>query len=90
MEDFTAAIATALALIVRLDHDLVAIVSLSLLVSIAAVSLAAVCGLPLGAAIAVFRFPGRNQVGALLNAMMGLPPWWSDWCSMCCCRGRVR
>ena len=32
MGDFTAALATALALIVRLDRDLVAIVSLSLLV----------------------------------------------------------
>jgi tungstate transport system permease protein len=74
MEDFSAAIATAVALIVRLDRDLVAIVSLSLLVSIAAVSLATVCGLPLGAAVAIFRFPGRNQVGALLNALMGLPP----------------
>ena len=74
MEDFTAAMATAVALIVGLDGDLVAIVSLSLLVSITAVSLATVCGLPLGAAVAVFRFPGRNQVGALLNALMGLPP----------------
>jgi tungstate transport system permease protein len=74
MEDFTAAFTTALALIVGFDRDLVAIVCLSLLVSMAAVSLAAVCGLPLGAAVAVFRFPGRSAVGALLNAMMGLPP----------------
>jgi tungstate transport system permease protein len=74
MEHFTAALATALALIVGFDRDLVAIVSLSLLVSMAAVSLAAMCGLPLGAAVAVFRFPGRSAVGALLNAMMGLPP----------------
>jgi tungstate transport system permease protein len=74
MHDFTTAFATALALIVELDHDLVAIVCLSLVVSLAAVSLAAVCGLPLGAAVAVCRFPGRGLVGALLNAMMGLPP----------------
>jgi tungstate transport system permease protein len=74
MDDFTAAFATALALIAGLDRDLVAIVSLSLMVSMAAVSLAAVCGLPLGAAVAVCRFPGRNLVGAMLNAMMGLPP----------------
>ena len=47
MEDFTAALATALALIVGFDRDLVGIVSLSLLVSMSAVSLAAVCGLPL-------------------------------------------
>jgi tungstate transport system permease protein len=74
MDDFTAAFTTALTLIIGFDRDLVAIVSLSLLVSLAAVCLAAVCGLPLGAAVAVCRFPGRNLVGALLNTMMGLPP----------------
>jgi tungstate transport system permease protein len=74
MDDVTAAFATAIVLIVGLDRDLVAIVSLSLLVSGAAVSLAAGFGLPLGAAVAVLRFPGRSLVGALLNAMMGLPP----------------
>jgi len=74
MHEFTAAFWTALALIVAFDHDLVAIVSLSLVVSLTAVSLAAVCGLPLGAAVAVLRFPGRSPLGALLNATMGLPP----------------
>jgi tungstate transport system permease protein len=74
MQDFTAALATALALILGFDRDLLAIVSLSLLISLAAVCLASVCGLPLGAAVAVWRFPGQNLVGALLNAMMGLPP----------------
>jgi tungstate transport system permease protein len=74
MDAVTAAFTTALALIIRLDRDLVAIVALSLMVSTAAVSLAAVGGLPLGAAVAVWRFPGRGLVGALLNAMMGLPP----------------
>jgi tungstate transport system permease protein len=74
MDDFTAAFATAMALIVGLDRDLMAIVSLSLMVSVAAVSLATVSGLPLGAAVAVLRFPGRGLAGALLNAMMGLPP----------------
>jgi tungstate transport system permease protein len=74
MLDFTDAFATAMALIVTLDRDLLAIVSLSLIVSLAAVSLAAVVGLPLGAAVAVLRFPGRHLMRALLNAMMGLPP----------------
>jgi len=74
MHDFTAAFGTALALLFELDHDLVAIVSLSLVVSLTAVCLAAVCGLPLGAAVAVLRFPGRSPLGALLNATMGLPP----------------
>ncbi len=35
---------------------------------------AAVLGLPLGAAIAVGRFPGRQTVVVVLNALMGLPP----------------
>ena len=35
---------------------------------------ATVLGLPLGAAIAVGRFPGRRAIIVLLNALMGLPP----------------
>jgi tungstate transport system permease protein len=50
------------------------IVVLSLEVSLSAVGVAAVLGLPLGAAIAVGRFPGRRTLVVLLNAMMGLPP----------------
>jgi tungstate transport system permease protein len=50
------------------------IVALSLEVSLSAVGLAALAGLPLGAAIAVARFPGRHGVIVLLNALMGLPP----------------
>jgi tungstate transport system permease protein len=68
------AFATALWLIVDLDPDLVEIVALSLQVSLSAVTLAALVGLPLGAAVAVFRFPGRGIVAVVLNALMGLPP----------------
>ena len=68
------ALTTALALVVGLDPALVEIVLLSLRVSLSAVALAAVLGLPLGAAIAVGRFPGRQTVIVLLNALMGLPP----------------
>jgi tungstate transport system permease protein len=50
------------------------IVALSLQVSLAAVAAAAVIALPLGAAIAVGRFPGRHPLIVLLNALMGLPP----------------
>jgi tungstate transport system permease protein len=56
------------------DLHLWQIVALSLEVSLAAVLLAAALGLPLGAAVAVGRFPGRRAVVVLLNAMMGLPP----------------
>jgi len=47
---------------------------LSLAVSLSAVALATLLGLPLGAAIAVSRFPGRQAVVVVLNALMGLPP----------------
>ena len=65
---------TALQLILAGDPALVAIVSLSLIVSVSAVVLAGVIGVPLGAAIALARFPGRGAVNVLLNAAMGLPP----------------
>ncbi|MBV8032226.1 MAG: ABC transporter permease [Betaproteobacteria bacterium] len=50
------------------------IVVLSLRVSLSAVALATIAGLPLGAALAVGRFPGRHAVVVVLNALMGLPP----------------
>jgi tungstate transport system permease protein len=59
---------------VLLDPRLWQIVALSLAVSLSAVGLAMVLGLPLGAAIAVGRFPGRNAIVVVLNALMGLPP----------------
>ena len=55
-------------------YELWQIVALSLAVSLSAVALASLCGLPLGAVIAVGRFPGRHAVIVLLNALMGLPP----------------
>jgi tungstate transport system permease protein len=66
--------AAALRLIVGLDAELLAIVALSLEVSLSAVVLAAVAALPAGAALAVFRFPGRRTIVVLINALMGLPP----------------
>ncbi len=74
MSELSAAFATALSLIVGLDADLVEIVGLGLRVSLTAVTCAAVIGLPFGAALALFRFPGRGVVAAGLNALMGLPP----------------
>ncbi len=61
-------------MVVRLDPNLTEIVGLSLKVSLGAVAIAAIIGLPLGAAAALFRFPGRNIVVVFLNALMGLPP----------------
>jgi len=56
------------------DATLVGIILLSLGVSLSAVVFATLLGLPLGAAIAVGRFPGRKAIVVLLNALMGLPP----------------
>ncbi|MEK6592102.1 MAG: ABC transporter permease [Pseudomonadota bacterium] len=74
MESIMLALGEALRLVGRLDPELVAIVALSLKVSLSAVALAAAAGLPLGAAIAVGRFPGRKPLIVVLNALMGLPP----------------
>jgi tungstate transport system permease protein len=66
--------ASALQLVLGADPALLAIVGLSLTVSLAAVSIATLAGLPLGAAVALLRFPGREAVIVTLNALMGLPP----------------
>jgi tungstate transport system permease protein len=65
---------SALQLILDGDPALFAIVRLSLGVSLAAIALAAVIGMPMGALLALTRFPGRQVLVVLLNAMMGLPP----------------
>jgi tungstate transport system permease protein len=74
MQDFGAAFGLALNLIVSADPDFLHIVWLSLRVSVSAVLIACAIGLPLGAALAVLRFPGRQAALVLLNGLMGLPP----------------
>jgi tungstate transport system permease protein len=74
MNEISLALAAAGRLIAGLDAQLVEIVALSLGVSLTAVLIACLLGLPLGAAIAVGRFPGRRALIVLLNALMGLPP----------------
>src|SRR5258708_34009246 len=68
------AIAEGLQRVFLLDADLWSIVLLSLEVSLSAVLLATLLGLPLGAVVAVKRFPARKAVIVVLNALMGLPP----------------
>jgi tungstate transport system permease protein len=53
---------------------LLAIVQLSLIVSLSAVACAALVSVPGGALIALTRFPGRQAVIVVMNALMGLPP----------------
>jgi tungstate transport system permease protein len=74
VNDFGNALSSAAALVMSGDAELMEIVGLSLRVSLAAVFIAAAIGLPLGAAVALFRFPGRTTIVVLLNAFMGLPP----------------
>lgn len=74
MYDIGAAFGLAFGLIVSGDPELARIVLLSLQISLSAVVLAALVGMPVGAALALFRFPGRGALVVLLNAFMGLPP----------------
>jgi len=74
LNEFGQAFAAAYQLLVSLDADLLEIVALSLWVSLSAVLMATIVGVPLGAALAVSRFPGRGALVAVLNALMGLPP----------------
>jgi tungstate transport system permease protein len=74
MNEIAVALDEAGRLIFGLDAKLAEIVLLSLRVSLTAVIVASLFGLPLGAAVAVGRFPGRQAVIVVLNALMGLPP----------------
>jgi tungstate transport system permease protein len=74
LNDILEALRLALGLIASGDRTLYGIIALSLGVSLSAVFFAACLGLPLGAALAVARFPGRQPLVVLLNALMGLPP----------------
>jgi len=65
---------SALHLVLTGDPALLSIVRLSLIVSLSAVLLAALIGVPFGAMLALVRFPGREGVIVVLNALMGLPP----------------
>jgi tungstate transport system permease protein len=74
VSDLGSAFSTAVRLVATADPAVAQIVLLSLRVSLTAVAVAALVGLPLGALLAVARFPGRGAVVVALNALMGLPP----------------
>jgi tungstate transport system permease protein len=65
---------SAFQLVLTGDPGLYAIVWLSLVVSLSAVACAALIGVPFGAWLALTRFPGREGIIVVLNALMGLPP----------------
>jgi len=74
MDSFGAILGESVGLILAGDADLIEIIGLSLRVTLTAVAVACLIGLPLGAAVGAFRFPGRAAVAVFLNALMGLPP----------------
>ena len=74
MELIGEGLARAFRLVAAGDPEVLGITWLSLQVSAAATGLALLVGMPLGAALALIRFPGRALVVALVNTGMGLPP----------------
>ena len=74
MSEFSDAFSLAARMVIGLDPALIEIVGRSLYVSLVAVGMASFIGLPLGAAVAIFSFPGRRVIAVTLNALMGLPP----------------
>ncbi|MDZ4842160.1 MAG: ABC transporter permease [Hyphomicrobium aestuarii] len=74
MTDLSTVFSTALALVISGDARLYEIIALSLMVSLTAVVIGCLVGIPLGAALAVLRFPGRNALITIVNSLMGLPP----------------
>jgi tungstate transport system permease protein len=74
MTDLSHAAALAAHLMASRDAPLWEIVRLSIAVSLSAVAIATIAGLPVGAFLALCRFPGRNALVVMFNAAMGLPP----------------
>jgi len=74
LQDLEEAVILAISLVASADAELMEIVGLSLRVSLSATVISCAIGLSLGALVAITRFPGRNAVMILMNALMGLPP----------------
>ncbi len=74
MSGFGQEFSTAISMIGQMDQRLAGIILLSLRVSLTAVAISALIGMPLGAVLALIRFPGRRAVVIIFNVLMGLPP----------------
>jgi tungstate transport system permease protein len=74
MGDISEGMQQAFSLILSFDPELFEIIFLSLKVTVSAVLIASLIGMPLGAWIAVTRFRYRRFAISILNALMGLPP----------------
>lgn len=64
----------ALMMILSGDPELMGIIGLSLTVSLTAVAASLVIGLPLGALLVAYRFPGRTVLIVVSNTFLGMPP----------------
>jgi len=74
MSEAFSPLSAALSLVFSGDQALGEIVLLSLKVSLTAVFIASIIALPIGATLAIYRFPGHGIIVAVLNSLMGLPP----------------
>src|SRR5680860_703919 len=74
MDNLATTFGHAFMLILTLDPDLLEIIGLSLRVTSTALLIACLIGFPLGAVLAIGRFPGRSALTVIVNALMGLPP----------------
>ena len=74
MGGFWESLGDAVMLILAWDRDLIEIIALSLRVTVTATAIACAIGLPLGAVVGAFSFPGRAVAAVILNSLMGLPP----------------
>ena len=74
MHDIIEAIWLAAGLVVGFDPLVLRVAGLSIAISLAATTGAALAGLPLGAVLAAYPFRGRGGVVLLANALLGLPP----------------
>jgi tungstate transport system permease protein len=74
MQDFSQAFLLSFQLVFSADPDLLEIVALSMQISLSAMVVSCLLGLPIGALISVSRFRGRSALVITINALMGLPP----------------
>lgn len=73
MPTFSSTFSEAFSLLATFDQVVAEIVLLSLQVSGSAVVLGTLIGLPLGACLAIGRFPGKDVAAVIMNGLMGLP-----------------
>ena len=74
MADHGSIFLQAMQMIFSGDAELFEIIGLSLRVTLSAVVISCIIGLPLGAILAVTKFPGRRVLILTFNTLMGLPP----------------